>query len=177
LQFSLLNVVNCWTNILFKSLQVMWIVGIQNIFFSFSTNKNRRDQLMLCMIWDFHGSDYEECRLLGYTNPVRTSQETHYVSTTESSQLMLCKIWGFHGSDYDMPSSDMCGSCKNRRFKGTYRPHHGDKNRRARNVSNNLTVFLCSALRLLVTANVVPSSAILIVLMMARDTFLWNVGS
>jgi hypothetical protein len=24
--------------------------------------------------------------------PVRTSQETHYVSTTESSQLMLCKI-------------------------------------------------------------------------------------
>jgi hypothetical protein len=26
-------------------------------------------------------------------NPVRTSQETHYVSATESSQLMLCKIW------------------------------------------------------------------------------------
>jgi hypothetical protein len=25
-------------------------------------------------------------------NPVRTSQETHYFSTTESSQLMLCKI-------------------------------------------------------------------------------------
>jgi hypothetical protein len=26
-----------------------------------------------------------------------------------------------------------CGSCKNRRFGGTYRPHHqGDKNRRAR---------------------------------------------
>jgi hypothetical protein len=24
--------------------------------------------------------------------PVRTSQETHYVSATESSQLMLCKI-------------------------------------------------------------------------------------
>jgi hypothetical protein len=36
--------------------------------------------------------NYEECRLLGYKNPVRTSQETHYVSTTESSQLMLCKI-------------------------------------------------------------------------------------
>jgi hypothetical protein len=28
----------------------------------------------------------------GYKNPVRTSQETHYVSVTESSQLMLCKI-------------------------------------------------------------------------------------
>jgi hypothetical protein len=25
-------------------------------------------------------------------NAVRTSQETHYVSTTESSQLMLCKF-------------------------------------------------------------------------------------
>jgi hypothetical protein len=34
----------------------------------------------------------EECRLLGYKNSVRTSHETPYVSTTESSQLMLCKI-------------------------------------------------------------------------------------
>jgi hypothetical protein len=40
----------------------------------------------------FVSRDYEECRLLGYKNPVRTSQETHYISTTESSQLMLCKI-------------------------------------------------------------------------------------
>jgi hypothetical protein len=43
----------------------------------------------------------EECRLLGYKNPVRTSQETHYVSATESSQLMLCNIWGFHGVEYE----------------------------------------------------------------------------
>jgi hypothetical protein len=28
----------------------------------------------------------------GYKIPVCTSQETHYISTTESSQLMLCKI-------------------------------------------------------------------------------------
>jgi hypothetical protein len=56
---------------------------------------------MLCKIWGFHGSYYEECRLLGYKNPVRTSQGTHYVSATESSQLMLCKIWGFHGSYYE----------------------------------------------------------------------------
>jgi hypothetical protein len=48
--------------------------------------------LMLCKIWDFHGSDYEECRLLGYKIPVRTSQETHYVSATEPSRLMLCNI-------------------------------------------------------------------------------------
>jgi hypothetical protein len=43
----------------------------------------------------------QECRLLGYKNQVRTSQETHHVSTTQSSQLMLFKIWGFHGSDYE----------------------------------------------------------------------------
>jgi hypothetical protein len=49
----------------------------------------------------FHVCNYEECRLLGYKSPVRTSQETHYVSATESSRLMLCKIWGFHGSDYE----------------------------------------------------------------------------
>jgi hypothetical protein len=45
--------------------------------------------------------EYEECRLLRYKTPVRTSQETHYFSTTESSRLMLCKIWGFHGGDYE----------------------------------------------------------------------------
>jgi hypothetical protein len=56
---------------------------------------------MLCKIWDFHGSDYEECRLLGYKTAVRTSQETHYFSATESSELMLGKIWGFHCSDYE----------------------------------------------------------------------------
>jgi hypothetical protein len=56
---------------------------------------------MICKIWGFHGGDHEECRLLGYKNPVRTSQETHYVSTTEHSQLMPCKISGFHGGDYE----------------------------------------------------------------------------
>jgi hypothetical protein len=35
---------------------------------------------------------YEECRLLGYKNTVRTSQETHYVSATEAGRLMLCNI-------------------------------------------------------------------------------------
>jgi hypothetical protein len=56
---------------------------------------------MLCMIIGFHGGDYEERCLLGYKNPVRTIQEPHHVSATESSQLMLCKIWGFHGGDYE----------------------------------------------------------------------------
>jgi hypothetical protein len=40
----------------------------------------------------FYGGDYEECRLLRDKNPVRTSQETHYVSAIELSQLMLSKI-------------------------------------------------------------------------------------
>jgi hypothetical protein len=50
---------------------------------------------------DFHGGDYEESRLLGYKNPVRTSQETYHVSATKPSRLMLCKMLGFHGGDYE----------------------------------------------------------------------------
>jgi hypothetical protein len=49
--------------------------------------------------WGFHGGEYEKCGLLGYKNPVHTSQETHYASAIEASQLLLCKIWGFHGGD------------------------------------------------------------------------------
>jgi hypothetical protein len=56
---------------------------------------------MLCNICGFHGGDYEERRLLRYKNPVRTSQETHYVSITEPSRLMPGKIFGFHSSDYE----------------------------------------------------------------------------
>jgi hypothetical protein len=56
---------------------------------------------MLCKIWGVHDGNYEECRLLRYINPVRTSQETHYFSATEPSQLMLCKISGFYDSDYE----------------------------------------------------------------------------
>jgi hypothetical protein len=33
--------------------------------------------------------------------PVRTSQETHYFSSTASRRLMLCKIWGLHDGDYE----------------------------------------------------------------------------
>jgi hypothetical protein len=53
-----------------------------------------------CKIWVSHVGDYEECRLLGYRNPVRSSQETHYVSATAPSRLMLFKLWGFHVGDY-----------------------------------------------------------------------------
>jgi hypothetical protein len=56
---------------------------------------------MLYRIEDFRDGDYEECRLLGYKDPVCTSQETHYVSATEPSRLMLCKVEGFHSDDYE----------------------------------------------------------------------------
>jgi hypothetical protein len=56
-------------------------------------------QVTSLQIWTFFS--YEEYRLLGYKNPVRTSQETHYICATEPSQLMLCKIWWFHDSDYE----------------------------------------------------------------------------
>jgi hypothetical protein len=39
-----------------------------------------------------HGGDYEDRRLLGYKTTVCTSQETHYISTTEPSRLMLCEV-------------------------------------------------------------------------------------
>jgi hypothetical protein len=54
--------------------------------------------LLLCSFWILEGRKRaddvfdKECRLLGYKNRVCTSQETHYVSTTEPSRLMLCKI-------------------------------------------------------------------------------------
>jgi hypothetical protein len=50
---------------------------------------------MDCKIWGSHSSDYEEYRLLGYRNPVLTSQETNEVSAIGPNQFKLCKIWGF----------------------------------------------------------------------------------
>jgi hypothetical protein len=59
-----------------------------------SGDGNTRNLLLtgLRKIWGVHVGNNEDCRLLGYKNPVRTSQETHYVSATESSPLMVCKI-------------------------------------------------------------------------------------
>jgi hypothetical protein len=55
-----------------------------------------------------------------------------------------------------------CGSCNSRRFGGMYRLHHQDgKNRPAKNNINSECVV-----RLLVTPDVVPSSPILVTLMM-----------
>jgi hypothetical protein len=46
-------------------------------------------------------SGNDQSRVVGYTNPVRTSQETHYASATESNRLMLCKLRGYHVGDYE----------------------------------------------------------------------------
>jgi hypothetical protein len=52
----------------------------------------------ICTFWNYSrfevltGGDIRECRLLGYKDPVRTSEETHYVWATEYSRLKLCKI-------------------------------------------------------------------------------------
>jgi hypothetical protein len=75
---KLLSVVPCGLNYIWPCVQPRSL-PMSNLLFS-------------CKISGFHGGDYEECRLLGHKNPVRTSQETHYPSTKESSQLMLCNI-------------------------------------------------------------------------------------
>jgi hypothetical protein len=56
------------------------------------------DQNKSCMVWRFHGGDYEECSLLGYKTQVRISQET-YISATEPSGLTLCKTWDFNSGE------------------------------------------------------------------------------
>jgi hypothetical protein len=58
-----------------------------------------------------------------------------------------------------------CGSCNNRRFGGTWPlQHQGDNNRRARNNVSSIIVFIRSVRGLLVTGNFVPSSPILVAL-------------
>jgi hypothetical protein len=63
---------------------VFWDIGTQFVLHRrHIVSAAEPSRLMLCKIWGFHGGDHEECRLLVYRNPVRTSQETDYVSTTE----------------------------------------------------------------------------------------------
>jgi hypothetical protein len=58
-----------------------------------------------------------------------------------------------------------CGPCKNRRFGGRNASIISNKNRGARSNFSSFFFFLRSVLRLLVTANVVSSSLILVALM------------
>jgi hypothetical protein len=54
-----------------------------------------------------------------------------------------------------------CGCCKIRRFGGTYRLHH--------QVDYTIIIVLCSKFRVLVTADVVPSSPILVTMMIEAE--------
>jgi hypothetical protein len=123
---------------------------------------------MLCQIWSVRGGDHEDCLLLGYKNPIRTSQETHYVCTTELSLLMLCQIWGFYGGDYEeclllgykypvrisQETHYICATKSSRLMLCKIWSFHGD----------DYKEFLRSVRWLLVTASVVPSSPLLVTL-------------
>jgi hypothetical protein len=123
---------------------------------------------MLCKIWGYRGGASEECHLQGHKNSVHTSQQTYYFSATEPSWLTLCKIWGFHGDDYE--------DC---RLLGCYvvgllwEPYVLEelsisiiRVTRICELETTLAAFFCSVNRLLVDANAVPSSPILVTLMM-----------
>jgi hypothetical protein len=104
---------------------------------------------------------------VGYKTPVRTSQETNYVSITESSQLMLLRFEVFtavtmiNAIFWDVTP---CGSCKNRHFRGCI-----TSITRVTRISKLETTFAVvyhhSVFQLLLTTNVVPSSPILVTLM------------
>jgi hypothetical protein len=89
--------------------------------------------------------------------PVRTSQKTHYVSTTEPSRLMLCKTMK-NAVFWDVTP---CGSCNICRFGGTYRLLHQVKIISELRTLATITKWT----RLLVTVDV-PSWLILFTLMM-----------
>jgi hypothetical protein len=69
---------------------VFWDIKTQFLLHRRHVSATESSRLMLCKILGFHGSDYEERRLLGY----KTQFVLHrrHVSATESSRLMLCKI-------------------------------------------------------------------------------------
>jgi hypothetical protein len=73
-------------------MKFLWARYLESDYSVWKHNMSLANSISTCNIAGVYGGDYEECRLLGYKNPVRTSQETNYVSATESSQLMLCKI-------------------------------------------------------------------------------------
>jgi hypothetical protein len=108
--------------------------------------------------------DYEECRLLGYRNQVRNSQETHHVSDTESSRFRLCIFEVFtavtikNAVFWDVTP---CGSCINRRFGGTI----ATIIRVTRIVGLGATLAVTSIRSTLVTADIVRRSLILFTLM------------
>jgi hypothetical protein len=56
-----------------------------------SLSSTEPSRLKLCKAESFHGGHSEECSLLGYENPVRSSHETHYVSAAEPKAWLAPK--------------------------------------------------------------------------------------
>jgi hypothetical protein len=74
-------------------------------------------------VWGSHGGDYEECRLLGYKNPVLPHRK-HYLSAIEPSRLILCKIEIYTAvtmKNDDFWDVTSCDYCENRSFGGACR--------------------------------------------------------
>jgi hypothetical protein len=76
----------------------------------------------LCKIWGCHGGDYEQCTLLGYKNPVRTSKETLISPLQSSARYWYVRFEVF--AVLTMKNAAFwnvtpCGSCKNRCFGRT----------------------------------------------------------
>jgi hypothetical protein len=133
---------------------------------------------MIRKILSFQGGDYEGCRFLGYKIPVRTSQETYYISATYPSRLILCRIWDFHGGDYEE-----CRLLGNKNPDLTSQETHSRRTlwkmpssgllRRVALVRIDVSeerrasiVFIRCVQRWLVNANVVRNSVILVTMMM-----------
>jgi hypothetical protein len=74
---------------------VLWVINPNSYLTGDTLRLHYRSQSVKTMIWGFHDGDYEEYRILGYKNPVLTSQEILYVSATDPSLLKLCPIWDF----------------------------------------------------------------------------------
>jgi hypothetical protein len=103
---------NRWVSILRRAI---WIpvkfqtdhVEVQYSNSSWNNWTRKRKLFKWCKIWDYYGGNYEEFRFLGYKTPIRNSQETHYMSATESSRLMLCNFTFSRQYLWRIPSSGM----------------------------------------------------------------------
>jgi hypothetical protein len=112
------------------------------------------NHILGCNLRGFHGGDYEDGIVFLDIRTQFVPHRKHITSSLQSSAVQCCvrfevftAVTTKNAVFWDVTPG---GSCKNRRFGGTYRLHH----------------HLRSVLPLLVTANLVPSSPILVTLMM-----------
>jgi hypothetical protein len=123
-----------WVTLLMKFLWRRWLNCTGK--WCRDVNKSHSYHTLLVSSWDSavsssHSMPPTEWRNqeLGKMWKKSLSHLKYYINT--------CKIWGFHSGDYEewcLWVVTPCGSCKNRRFGGTWPLlHQGDKNRWTRN--------------------------------------------